>query len=132
MSLNLNSYYFGGKATYYPFIFNSKNSRSKRTYLDMLGDSNLSLINDRIKNYKLNNKTNNIIEDYYSKNKINYENLDKSNSNVLINTSNINSLKKNIVIKNKMVYNEEKERKWVETYYKIKNGELNKLRFGTG
>ena len=29
-----------------------------------------------------------------------------------------------------MEYDEEKERKWVENYYKIKNAELNKLRFG--
>ena len=29
-----------------------------------------------------------------------------------------------------MEYDEEKERKFVENYYKIKNAELNKLRFG--
>ena len=43
----------------------------------------------------------------------------------------MNKIKKNLVIRKKMEYDEEKERRFVENYYRIKNAELNRLRFGT-
>ena len=42
----------------------------------------------------------------------------------------INKAKKNLIVKKRIEYDEEKERKWVENYYRIKNAELNRLRFG--
>ena len=95
----------------------------KRTFLDMLQDSNQIIINRRIDNYKLMKKSE----------EINYlrHNYDKKDDLVLLNFNKYNEVKKNLLVKKKVEYDEEKERKLVENYYKIKNAELNKLRFGT-
>ena len=95
----------------------------KRTFLEMLKDSNQIIINRRIDNYKLMKKSE----------EINYlrPNYDKKDDVVLLNFNKNNEVKKNLLVKKKVEYDEEKERKLVENYYKIKNAELNKLRFGT-
>ena len=101
----------------------------KRTYLDMLNNSNESTLNKRIDNYNLNK--------HIERNKSLYENKNnsKERDNYLITNfdgfNDINKAKKNLMVKKKIEYDEEKERKWVENYYRIKNAELNKLRFGT-
>ena len=95
----------------------------KRTFLEMLQDSNQIIINRRIDNYKLVKKSE----------EINYlrHNYNKKDDLVLLNFNKNNEVKKNLLVKKKVEYDEEKERKMVENYYKIKNAELNKLRFGT-
>ena len=95
----------------------------KRTFLEMLQDSNQIIINRRIDNYKLVKKSE----------EINYlrHNYNKKDDLVLLNFNKNNEVKKNLLVKKKVEYDEEKERKLVENYYKIKNAELNKLRFGT-
>ena len=95
----------------------------KRTFLEMLQDSNQFIINRRIDNYKLMKKSE----------EINYlrHNYNKKDDLVLLNFNKYNEVKKNLLVKKKIEYDEEKERKLVENYYKIKNAELNKLRFGT-
>ena len=101
----------------------------KRTYLDMLNNSNEATLNKRIDNYNLNK--------HIERNKSLYENKNnnKERDNYLITNfdgfNDINRAKKNLMVKKKIEYDEEKERKWVENYYRIKNAELNKLRFGT-
>ena len=85
------------------------NYKRKRNYLDMLNNSNTSSLNNRIENYKISCHNKRISE--YNK---------------------VNKIKKNLIIKKKFEYDEEKEKKLVENYYRIKNAELNKLRFGIG
>ena len=76
----------------------------KRSYMEMINNSGQCHLNNRIYNYKVS------------------DHMDKVN---------INKAKKNFMVKKRIEYDEEKERKWVENYYKIKNAELNKLRFGS-
>ena len=111
----------------FPFFINYIRPR-KRTYLDMLYNSNQLLLNNRIDNYKLNKYTQNIQSSFFNNN----DNNEKDNSLIkdFESFNNINSAKKNLIVKKHMEYDEEKERKFVENYYKIKNAELNKLRFG--
>ena len=111
----------------FPFFINYIRPR-KRTYLDMLYNSNQLLLNNRIDNYKLNKYTQNIQSSFFNNN----DNNEKDNSLIkdFDSFNNINSAKKNLIVKKHMEYDEEKERKFVENYYKIKNAELNKLRFG--
>ena len=100
----------------------------KRTYLEMLYNSNQAILNRRIDNYKLNK--------YNEKNKCLYENINNKEERddcLIMNYdgfNDINKAKKNLMVKRRIEYDEEKERKWVENYYKIKNAELNRLRFG--
>ena len=111
----------------FPFFINYIRPR-KRTYLDMLYNSNQLLLNNRIDNYKLNKYTQNIQSSFLNNN----DNNEKDNSLIkdFDSFNNINNAKKNLIVKKHMEYDEEKERKFVENYYKIKNAELNKLRFG--
>jgi len=111
----------------FPFFINYIRPR-KRTYLDMLYNSNQLLLNNRIDNYKLNKYTQNIQSSFFNNN----DNNEKDNSLIkdFDSFNNINNAKKNLIVKKHMEYDEEKERKFVENYYKIKNAELNKLRFG--
>ena len=111
----------------FPFFINYIRPR-KRTYLDMLYNSNQLLLNNRIDNYKLNKYTQNIQSSFLNNN----DNNEKDNSLIkdFDSFNNINKAKKNLIVKKHMEYDEEKERKFVENYYKIKNAELNKLRFG--
>ena len=111
----------------FPFFINYIRPR-KRTYLDMLYNSNQLLLNNRIDNYKLNKYTKNIQSSFFNNN----DNNEKDNSLIkdFDSFNNINNAKKNLIVKKHMEYDEEKERKFVENYYKIKNAELNKLRFG--
>ena len=111
----------------FPFFINYIRPR-KRTYLDMLYNSNQLLLNNRIDNYKLNKYTQNIQSSFFNNN----DNNEKDNTLIkdFDSFNNINSAKKNLIVKKHMEYDEEKERKFVENYYKIKNAELNKLRFG--
>ena len=101
----------------------------KRTYLEMLNDSKQMDINKRVDNYILNK--------HIEKNQSLYllKNNNNERDNYLIKNfddfNNINKAKKNLIIKRNLEYDEEKERKWVENYYKIKNAELNRLRFGS-
>ena len=101
----------------------------KRTYLEMLNNSNHLIQKNRIDHYKLNKQienNNNIYNDALNKEeRDNYLIMDFDGFN------DINQAKKNLIVKRKLEYDEEKERKWVENYYRIKNAELNKLRFGT-
>ena len=100
----------------------------KRTYLDMLYNTNQLLLNNRIDNYKLNKYTQNIQSSFFNNNN------DNERDNSLIKNfdsfNNIDNAKKNLIVKKHIEYDEEKERKFVENYYRIKNAELNKLRFG--
>ena len=113
---------------------NFGNYRRKRNYLDMLNNSNTSSLNNRIENYKI-SCHNKRISEYNKMNKINNNDakdeclIRELNSNTFLD---FNKIKKNLIIKKKFEYNEEKERKMVENYYKIKHAELNKLRFGIG
>ena len=95
----------------------------KRTYLEMLNNSNEATLNKRIDNYKLNK--------YAEKNINNFKERDNYLMTNFNGFNDINKAKKNLMVKKVIEYDEEKERKWVENYYKIKNAELNKLRFGT-
>ncbi len=101
----------------------------KRTYLEMLNDSKQMDINKRVDNYILNKHIEKNQSIYLLKNNNN------ERDNYLIKNfddfNNINKAKKNFMIKRNLEYDEEKERKWVENYYKIKNAELNRLRFGS-
>ena len=101
----------------------------KRTYLEMLNDSKQMDINKRVDNYILNKHIEKNQSIYLLKNNNN------ERDNYLIKNfddfNNINKAKKNLIIKRNLEYDEEKERKWVENYYKIKNAELNRLRFGS-
>ena len=95
----------------------------KRTYLEMLNNSNEATLNKRIDNYKLNK--------YAEKNINNFKERDNYLMTIFNGFNDINKAKKNLMVKKIIEYDEEKERKWVENYYRIKNAELNKLRFGT-
>ena len=95
----------------------------KRTYLEMLNNSNEATLNKRIDNYKLNK--------YAEKNINNFKERDNYLMTNFNGFNDINKAKKNLMVKKVIEYDEEKERKWVENYYRIKNAELNKLRFGT-
>ena len=95
----------------------------KRTYLEMLNNSNEATLNKRIDNYKLNK--------YAEKNINNFKERDNYLMTNFNGFNDINKAKKNLMVKKIIEYDEEKERKWVENYYRIKNAELNKLRFGT-
>ena len=108
------------------FSFSNYIRPRKRTFLQMLHDSKQTDLNYRIDNYKLNKK--------FEK-KENSDNNENNNDNIIIKNfndfSDINRAKKNLMVKKRIEYDEEKERKWVENYYRIKNAELNRLRFGT-
>ena len=115
------------KDNFYSFFprFCIRKCPPKRTYLEMLKDSEESTINSRVDNYKLVNKNIN----YFEK-KISEEKTTNKNSNIF-GIFDSNNTKKNLMIKRKLEYDEEKEKKFVENYYKIKNAELIRLRFGT-
>ena len=101
----------------------------KRTYIEMLNDSNQLDINNRIDNYLLNKHVEKSRTIYLEKN-----NNNEKDNRIIKNFddfNNINNAKKNLMIKRNLEYDEEKERKWVENYYRIKNAELNRLRFGS-
>ena len=112
--------------------FNFRKCPSKRTYLEMLNDTHDKEMNSRIDNYKI-----------ITKNKISFENKFLGNNNnsyetkkiesliKITNDNDMNKIKKNLVIRKKMEYDEEKEKRFVENYYRIKNAELIRLRFGT-
>jgi hypothetical protein len=95
----------------------------------MLYDSNQSLLSKRIDNYNLfiNAQKNNFLFNSIKNN-------DKYESSLIIRNFNdfndVNKAKKNFNIEKCQEYDEKKEKKLVENYYKIKNAELNKLRFG--
>ena len=99
----------------------------KRSYLEMLYHSKKIILNNRIDNYKLSNKSN------HNNSLLNQDNKEEKNNNILSinfdNFNNINKAKKNLMVKKKIEYDEEREKRWVENYYKIKNAELNRLRF---
>ena len=105
----------------------------KRTYLEMLYNSNQLYLNHRIDNYKIKNKALNDSSLLYQNHCMNNEN--KNNNNSLIKNSDeytdSKELKKNLNKNKNIEYDEEAERKMVENYYKIKNAELNRLRFGS-
>ena len=103
--------------------FNIRKCPPKRTYLEMLKDSEESTINSRVDNYKLVSKNINFFEKKTAEEK----SKTKHNNNMY----DSNNPKKNLMIKKKLEYDEEKEKKFVENYYRIKNAELIKLRFGT-
>ena len=116
------------------FSTNFGNYKRKRNYLDMLNNSNTFSLNKRIENYKI-SCHNKRISEYNKMNKNNNNDtkdeclIRELNSNLILN---FDKIKKNLIVKKKFEYNEEKERKLVENYYRIKNAELNKLRFGNG
>ena len=117
--------------TYHSFHFPFSNliSPRKRTYLDMLQNSDQIILNNRIDNYNYCNK---IRTEYSSFISVNNE--DKKVNSLINNFNNfedVNTAKKNLLIKKNVEYDEEKERRWVQNYYKIKNAELNRLRFGS-
>ena len=96
----------------------------------MLYHSKKIILNNRIDNYKLSNKSN------HNNSLLNQDNKEEKNNNILSinfdNFNNINKAKKNLMVKKKIEYDEEREKRWVENYYKIKNAELNRLRFDSG
>ncbi len=111
--------------------FNIRIYPRKRTYMEMLKESNQTLINNRIDNFKLINKNMKSLENNFDSKTLdcNAEKVD-----ILLKKNDLfdmNAIRKNLIVKKKLEYDEEKERKFVENYYKIKNAELNKLRFGT-
>ena len=111
--------------------FNIRIYPRKRTYMEMLKESNQTLINNRIDNFKLINKNMKSLENNFDSKAFNY-NAEKVD--VLLKKNDLfdmNSIRKNLIVKKKLEYDEEKERKFVENYYRNKNAELNKLRFGT-
>ena len=121
------------------FSRNFKNYTHKRNYLDMLKNSNMTLVNNRVENLKLiskNLKTDERIhgelniDDIYNKKDISNTNTDLIKEINNYSFSSFNQTKKNLIIKKPLIYDEENEKKWVENYYRIKNAELNKLRFG--
>ena len=107
--------------------FNIRKCPPKRTYLEMLKDSEESTINSRVDNYKLVYKNIN----YFEKKSTEEKSKTKNNNNNIFGMYDSNNPKKNLMIKKKLEYDEEKEKKFVENYYRIKNAELIKLRFGT-
>ena len=122
------------------FSRNFRNYTHKRNYLDMLKNSNMTLVNNRVENLKLISKNLKTDERIYGE--LNNKDICNKKDRCNINTdlikdinnyffSSFNQTKKNLIIKKPLIYDEEKEKRWVENYYKIKNAELNKLRFGT-
>ena len=109
--------------------FNFRKCPPKRTYIEMLNDNQETTICSRIDTFKLIDKN--------LKNVENNIGISNSNNRKILNIfkinndefSSINQTKKNF-IRRKQEYDEEKEKKFVENYYRIKNAELNKLRFG--
>jgi hypothetical protein len=100
----------------------------------------MTLVNNRVENLKLISK--NLQETERSHEELNNDETRKKNGRCNSNTDLIkeindcsflsfNQTKKNLIIKKPLIYDEEEEKKWVENYYRIKNAELNKLRFGT-
>ena len=105
---------------------------SKRTYIEMLNESKQLTVNNRLDNYRIFNKKNKTIQDNTIENNIN-SNINGKRENIINDDifSDFKKAKKNLIVKKKLEYDEEKEKKFVEDYYRIKNAELNKLRFGT-
>ena len=104
----------------------------KRTYIEMLNESKQLTVNNRLDNYRIFNKKNKTIHDNTIENNIN-SNINEKRENIINDDifSDFKKAKKNLIVKKKLEYDEEKEKKFVEDYYRIKNAELNKLRFGT-
>ena len=104
----------------------------KRTYIEMLNESKQLTVNNRLDNYRIFNKKNKTIQDNTIENNIN-SNINGKRENIINDDifSDFKKAKKNLIVKKKLEYDEEKEKKFVEDYYRIKNAELNKLRFGT-
>ena len=104
----------------------------KRTYIEMLNESKQLTVNNRLDNYRIINKKNKTIQDNTIENNIN-SNINGKRENIINDDifSDFKKAKKNLIVKKKLEYDEEKEKKFVEDYYRIKNAELNKLRFGT-
>ena len=103
----------------------------KRSYLEMINNSGQCHLNNRIYNYKVSDRMDKVKTSF--NNNININN-NQINNNLIMSFNgynDINKAKKNFMVKKRIEYDEEKERKWVENYYKIKNAELNKLRFGS-
>ena len=103
----------------------------KRSYMEMINNSGQSHLNNRIYNYKVSDHMDKVKSSF--NNNININN-NQINNNLIMSFNgynDINKAKKNFMVKKRIEYDEEKERKWVENYYKIKNAELNKLRFGS-
>ena len=112
--------------------YNFRKCPSRRSYLEMLNESHDTEMNSRIDNYKLITKNKISFENNFIGNNFNSYEAKKVESLIKSNNDNdMNKIKKNLVIKKKMEYDEEKEKRFVENYYRIKNAELNKLRFGT-
>ena len=105
----------------------------KRTYLEMLYNTNQIYLNNRTDNYKIKNKALHDSTLLFQNHCMNNES--KNNNNSLIKNFgeyyNSNELKKNLNKNKNIEYDEETERKMVENYYRIKNAELNRLRFGS-
>ena len=111
--------------------FNIRIYPRKRTYMEMLKESNQTLINNRIDNFKLINKNMKSLENNFDSKTFDH-NAEKVD--ILLKKNDLfdmNAIRKNLIVKKKLEYDEEKERKFVENYYRIKNAELNRLRFGT-
>ena len=101
------------------FSSNFKNYVHKRNYLDMLNNSNLSLVNTRIENFKLINKDFKKIEKTFNDNNENINNTKKGGLLKEIDDSfftDINKTKKNFIVKSNLEYDEVKVKKWVENY----------------
>lgn len=104
------------------FIFNKNFSKYpfKRTYNSMISNSNDMNLIKRIENIKLEKIYKAQSKDFFINNrKINLESYDIGGTQG----------NKTIIFKPRE-YNEDKEKKMVENYYKIKNSELNKAIFG--
>ena len=119
-------------------LFSSFNYKPcKRTYLEMMNESGQTSINNRIDKFKIMNKNEKILENKISESISNKNNTEQRPSYLNINNRDIfypmdfKTTKKNLIVKKKWNYDEEKEKKFVENYYKIKNAELIKLRFGS-
>ena len=119
-------------------LFSSFNYKPcKRTYLEMMNESGQSSINNRIDKFKIMNKNEKILENKISESISNKNSIEQGPCYLNINKRDIfypldfKTTKKNLIVKKKWNYDEEKEKKFVENYYKIKNAELIKLRFGS-
>ena len=98
----------------------------------MLNDSKQLTMNNRFDNFRIMNRKMNTLQKYIEDKNINFIN-NKKKENLIKNNifTDFNKAKKNLIVKKQLEYDEEKERKFVENYYRIKNAELNRLRFGT-
>lgn len=99
------------------FIFHNKNKKyfNKRTYYEMINNAKESELDKRRENFLLSSIYKQKMDENYQNS--NYYPFSYSNS------TNDNGL---VMVKRK--YDEEKEKKFVENYYKVKNEELMKLR----